>query len=71
MGVVVEGVRLPVVFIGRLVRRGTGLVGMLKGVPAAAEHKFGPPAVQCESKAPPDLLEEDGHAHPVVDVEEL
>ena len=45
MGVVVEGVRLPVVFIGRLVRRGTGLVGMLNGVPAAAEHKFGPPAV--------------------------
>ena len=39
--------------------------------PAAVEHEFGPPAVQCESRAPPDLLEEDGLARPVVDVEEL
>eukprot|EP00614_Pseudopedinella_elastica_P014930 CAMPEP_0172581556 /NCGR_PEP_ID=MMETSP1068-20121228/792_1 /TAXON_ID=35684 /ORGANISM="Pseudopedinella elastica, Strain CCMP716" /LENGTH=78 /DNA_ID=CAMNT_0013374579 /DNA_START=1 /DNA_END=237 /DNA_ORIENTATION=- len=44
---------------------------MLNEVPAAVEHEFGPPAVQCESQAPPDLLEEDGLAHPVVDVEEL
>ena len=27
--------------------------------------------MQCESQAPPDLLEEDGLARPVVDVEEL
>ena len=27
--------------------------------------------MQCESRAPPDLLEEDGLAHPMVDVEEL
>ena len=27
--------------------------------------------VQCESQAPPDLREEDGHARPVVDFEEL
>ena len=44
---------------------------MLNEVPAAVEHEFGPPAVQCESQAPPDLLEEDGLARPVVDVEEL
>ena len=44
---------------------------MLNGVPAAVEHKFGSPAVKCESKAPPDLLEEDKPARPVVDVEEL
>ena len=30
-----------------------------------------PPMVQCKSQAPPDLLEEDGLARPVVDVEEL
>ena len=40
-------------------------------VPAAAEHEFGPPAVQCESQAPPGLLGEDGIARPVVHVEEL
>ena len=44
---------------------------MLDEVPAAAEHEFDPPAVQCEFQAPPGLLEEDGLAHPVVDVEEL
>ena len=55
---VVEGVCLLVVLIGRLGRRGTGLVGMPNEVPAAFEHEFGPPAVQCESQAPPDLLEE-------------
>ena len=44
---------------------------MLNEVPAAVEHEFGPPAVQCESQAPPDLLEEEGLAYPVVDVEEL
>jgi hypothetical protein len=47
------------------------LVGRLNEVPAAVEHEFGPPAVQCKSQAPPDLLEEDGLAHPMVDVEEL
>ena len=44
---------------------------MLNEVPAATEHRFSPPAVQCESQAPPDLLEEDGLARPVADVEEL
>ena len=68
---VVEGMCLLVVLIGRLGRRGTGLVGELNEVPAAVEHKFGPPAVQCESQAHPDLLEEDGLARSVVDVEEL
>ena len=67
----VEDVRLLAVLINRLGRRGTGLVGVLNEVPAAAEYGFGPPAVQCESLAPPDLLGEDGLARPVVDVEEL
>ena len=66
---VVEGVCLLAVLIGRLGRRGTGLVEMRNEVPVAVEHGFGPPAVQCESQAPPDLLEEDGLAHPMVDVE--
>ena len=44
---------------------------MLNEVSAAAEHGFGRPAVQCESEAPPDLLEEDGLARPEIDVEEL
>ena len=57
--------------IGRLGRRGTGLVGVLGEVPAVFGHEFGPPAVQCESRAPSDLLEEDSLARPVVDVEEL
>ena len=57
---VVEGVCPLVVLIGHLGRHGAELVGMLNEVPAAAEHEFGPPAVQCESQAPPDLLEEDG-----------
>ena len=47
------------------------MVGMLNEVPAAAEREFGPPAVKCESQAPPDLLEKDRLAHPVVDVREL
>ena len=68
---VVEGVCLLVVLIGRLGRHGAGLVGVLNEVPAAVEHEFGPPAVQCKSQAPPDLLEEDGLAHPMVDVKEL
>ena len=68
---VVKGVCLLVVLIGRLSRHGVGLVGMLSEVPAAVEHEFGPPAVQCESQTPPDLLEGDGLAHPMVDVEEL
>ena len=68
---VVEGACLLVVLIGRLGRHGAGLVGVLNEVPAAVEHEFGPPAVQCESQAPPDLLEGDGLARPVVDVEEL
>ena len=42
---------------------------MLNKVPAAVEHEFGPPAGQCESQAPPDLLEDDGLAHLMVDVE--
>ena len=70
-GVVVEGVCLLVVLIGRLGNHGAGLVGVLNEIPAAVEHEFGPPAVQCKSQAPPDLLEEYGLAHPVVDVEEL
>ena len=37
--------------------------------PAASRHLH--TAVQCESQASPDLLEEDGLARPVVDVEEL
>ena len=68
---VVEGVCLLVVLIGRLCRHGAGLVGMLNEVPASVESKLGPPAVQCESQAPPDLLEENGLALPVADVEEL
>ena len=70
---VVEGACLLVVLIGRFGRRGTGLVGMLIEVPASVGHELGPPAVQCESQAPPDLLEEDELtlARPVVDVEEL
>ena len=70
-GVVLEGVGLLVVFIGSLGRHRTGLVGVLNEVPAAVGHEFDPPAVQCESQAPPDLLEEDRFARPVVDVEEL
>ena len=70
VGVVVEGICLLVLIV-RLGRHGAGLVGMLNEVLAAAEHEFGPPAVQCESQAPPGLLEEDGLAHPMVDVEEL
>ena len=65
---VVGGVCLLVVLIGRFGRRGTGLVGMLIEVPASVGHELGPPAVQCESQAPPDLLEEDELAHPMVDV---
>ena len=68
---VVEGVCLFVVLVGRPGRRGAGLVAMLNEVPAAVEHEFGPPAVQYESHAPPGLLEEDGLAHPMADAEEL
>ena len=67
----VEGACLPVVFIGRLGRRGTGLVGVLNEVPDAAEYEFSPPVWQCESQASPGLLEEDGLARPVADAEEL
>ena len=42
VGVVVEGVCLLVVLIGRLGCRGTGLVGVLNNVSAAVEHEFGP-----------------------------
>ena len=59
-GVVLEGAGLLVVFIGSLGRHGTGLVGMLNKVPAAVGHEFDPPAVQCESQAPPDLLKKHG-----------
>ena len=68
---VVDGACLFVVFISRLGRRGTGLVWMLNEVPAAVEHEFGSITVQCESQAPPDLVEEDGLVRSVVDVEEL
>ena len=67
----VESACLLVVLIGRLGRHATGLVGVLNEVTAAVEHGFCPPAVQFESQAPPDLLEEDGLARPVVDGEEL
>ena len=46
----VDGACLLVVMTGRLGRHGTGLVEMLNEVPAAVEHEFGPPAVQCESQ---------------------
>ena len=68
---VVDGVCLLAVLIGRLGRHGYGLVGVLNEVPAAVRHEFGPPAVQCESRASPDLLEEDGLARHVVNVEQL
>ena len=68
---VVKGLCLLVVPVGRLGRRGTGLAGALNEVPAAIGHGIGPPAVQCDSQANPDLLEEDGLARPVVDVGEL
>ena len=44
---------------------------MLNEVPEAVEHEFGPPAIQCEFQALPDLLEEDWLVCYVVDVEEL
>ena len=56
----VEGACLLVVLIVRLGRHGAGLVGVLNEVPGAVEHEFGPPAVQSEYHAPPNLLEEDG-----------
>ena len=43
--------------------------GVLNEVPAVVEHEYDPPAAQCESQAPPGLLEGDGLARPVVDVE--
>ena len=55
---VVEGACLLDVLIGCLGRHGAGLVGVLNEVLAAVEHEFGSPAVQCESRAPPDLLEQ-------------
>ena len=61
---------LLVVLIGRLGRRGTGLVWVLNEFPAAVVHAFGPPVVQCESQAPSDLLEENRLSRPVLDVEE-
>ena len=76
VGVVVEGVCLLVVLIGRLGRHETGLVGairVLNKAPATVVYEFAPLAVQCESRAPPGLLEENELARPVadVDVEEL
>ena len=73
VGVVVGGVCLLVVLIGRLGRRGrgTGLDGMLNEVPAAVEHEFGQLMVQSKSEAPPDLPKGDGLARPVVDFEGL
>ena len=55
-----EGARPFAVLVGRLGRRGTGLIWVLNGVPEAATYELGPPAVQCESQAPSDLLEKDG-----------
>ena len=43
---VVEGVCLIAVLIGRLGRRGTGFVGILNEVPAAGGHEFGPRGVK-------------------------
>ena len=59
---VVEGVCLLGVLIGRLGRRGAGLVGVLNEVPAVVEHEFGTPVVQCEYQAPLDLLEKNSEA---------
>ena len=67
--VVVKNVCLLVVLIGRLSRRGTGMVGGLNEVPAAAGQRIGPPAVQCEFQSPPDLLGEDGPARRMANVE--
>ena len=67
---VVERACLLVVLIGRLGRHRAELVGVLNEVPAAVEHEFGPPAVQGESQAPPDLLEKDLLSHPMLDGEE-
>ena len=58
----IEGACLLFVLIGRLGRHGAGLIGMLNEVPEAVEYEFGPPAVQCETQAPPELLEKDGPA---------
>ena len=52
VGVVVEGVCLLVVLIGRPGRHGTGLVGKLNEILAAVKQDFGPPAEQCGSQAP-------------------
>ena len=46
------------------------MVGVLNEVLAAAGHEYSLPAVQCESKASPDLLEGAGLAHPGADVKE-
>ena len=68
---VVEGACPLVVLISRLGRSGAGLVRVLNKAPAAAEYESGPPAVQCESQAPVDLLEGDALARPGIGVEEL
>ena len=66
----VEGVCLLLVLIGRLGRHGTGLVGMLNEVPAEVEHKFGPPAVQCDSQLELELIQTHMAQKPVLRVEE-
>ena len=71
MGVVVEGVCHLVVLTGRLGRLGTGLVWVLGEYPGSGRAFVWLTGVQRESQAPRDLLEEDGLACPVVDVEEL
>ena len=48
---VVVGVCLLAVLIGRPGLRETWLVWMLNGVLAAFGHEFGPPEVQCQSRA--------------------
>ena len=54
-GVVVEGVCLLVVLIGRLGRHGAGLVGMLNKIPAAVDHESGLTHPRCS--ASPRLLQ--------------
>ena len=56
VAVVIEGLCLLVVCVGRIRRRWAGLIWVLNEVPAAAKHKLGPTAVQSEPRAPPDLL---------------
>ena len=60
-----------VVFVGHIRRRGAGLVWVLSRAPAAVKHGLGPPAVQCEPRAPPDLPKKVGLEHLRADVKEV